>query len=102
MENNNIPPLPPQPVVPGEPVTPGDSNKMILWFVIGLIGVILIVGGIYVFLSKGQPAAKPQTTASKVPSPAPEANLENDLNSINVNSGIDSDFTSVDQDLESL
>ncbi len=100
--NNTIPSLPPQPLDPSEPEIPGDSNKMIIWFVIGLVGVILAVGGIFIFLSKQQPALKTQTSVSRTPLPTPKANLDLDLNSINVNNGIDSDFTSVDQDLKLL
>lgn len=94
---------PPQPAVPQTP-TPGapaeESNKLILWLVIGLVVIIVLVGGIYLFLSRQQGTTQPQTITSQTP--APQENLENDLNSIDVETGADSDFTSIDQDLQSL
>lgn len=97
---------PPQPAVPQTP-TPaapaGDSNKLIIWLVVGLVVIIVLVGGIYLFLSKQQ-AASQTLTPSPLTSqpPAPQENLENELNNIDVNAGADSDFTSIDQDLQNL
>lgn len=98
----NVPPAPQIPV-PDAPAT-GSNNKVILWFVIGLVIIVLVVGGIYLFLSRQQ-AVVPQTkitTTQASPSPAAQ-NLESDLNSINVNpAGTNSDFAAVDQDLKQL
>ncbi len=115
MDNNNPAqtqvtvnvPAAPQPAVPQVPApsaSPNGSNKVILWFVIGLIIIILAVGGVYFFLSRQQAVAPQTITPSQTsPSPSPQANLENDLNNINVDaSGTNNDFVAVDQDLQQL
>lgn len=93
-------PTPSTPIVPPVPVTNG--SRMILWLVVGLIVVVLAVGGIYLFLSRQQatPPVNP-LPVTKVPSPSPQENLENDLNNIDV-AAPDNDFTSIDQDLQAL
>lgn len=108
-----IPTPPPQPVAPQAPVsnmpqanTPSEgSNKMVIWFVVGLIIVIAAVAGIYFFFSKQQPAAPENTqpvTQAPSPSPSPQANLEGDLNNINVPAEPTTDFAPVDQALQQL
>lgn len=103
--NPNIPTpkLAINPAPPSTPVEPPkESNKLILWFVLGLIVIGVLVGGTYLYLSRqqavdfNQQAAKTQT-----PAPIPEENLENDLDSINVDDGA-SDFAGIDQDLQQL
>ena len=74
-----------------------EGNKTMLWLIIGLVLVILLVGGIYWYLSKQQettpqPTLKPPTT---------ESNLERDLNSIEVQTS-DTEFDALDKDLQSL
>lgn len=76
----------------------GDSNKTMVWFVGGLVLVILVVGVIYLFLSSQQ---KSQTAPTPSPKAAVEENLEQDLNAVNIED-IEDEFTTVDQDLQSL
>lgn len=86
-------------------VPPSKSgNKMVLLFVIGLIAIAVVVGGIYFFLSKQQEAAdsQPQAVVTQTPVPVAEVDLESELNNIDVDASIDSDFSSVDQDLQQL
>jgi len=77
----------------------GGGNKMVLWLIVGVVVVILIVGGIYFFMSSQQKS--PSQTAQGTAIPTKQENLENDLNAVNV-SDVDSDFSSVDQDLKNL
>jgi len=98
---------PAQPVMPQTPIpaeSSNGSNKVIIWFIIGLVVVILLVGGIYFYLSRQQvtPSQTQTTTTQATPSPSPQDNLEGDLNSINIPSGADDVFTTVDQDLQQL
>ncbi len=112
MENNDLkaatqPPessMPTQPATPQVPIAgtpPEESNKLIIWLIIGLVVVIILVGGVYLFLSRQQAASQVQTTV-QAPTPTPAENLEGDLNSIDVDSDATSDFTQVDQDLQQL
>lgn len=106
MDNNNpVTPNPaPQPTPPQAEENKG-SNKIVLWFVIGLVIVVMAVGGIYLFLSRQQAAAPklaPRSATTQTPKPSPAENLEADLNSIDVESGADKEFTSIDQDLQAL
>lgn len=109
MDNNQTnqpaPETPVQPTVPQVPVTDsqGDSKKMILWLVIGLIVIIAVVGGIYFFLSRQQ-AAAPAQRANTVQTPpaVPAENLEDDINSLDVETGVDAEFATIDQDLNQL
>ena len=92
----------PTPNVVQTPPTPakesGDNKKTTLWFVGGLVLVILVVGGIYLFLSSQQPKSQaPEPT----PKAAVEENLEEDLDTVNVGN-IEGEFTTVDSDLQKL
>lgn len=101
----NTPPAPAQPAVPQTPIVPttgGDeSKKPILWLVIGIMLILALVGGIYLYLSRQQAKSSTQTMV-QTPQPSPQDNLENDLNSINVESSPSSDFAPVDSDLQQL
>lgn len=102
MDNNNPPQQPsaPQPQ-PNPAVVQSDAagnNKAIFWLIGGLILIILVVGGIYWYLSSKQTVQPAQPTVSKS---ATGDTFDQDLNSIDVQAA-DSDFTSVDQDLQSL
>lgn len=82
-----------------------SSNKLILWLVVGLVLVLLIVGGIYFFFSKQQATTQENTqpvTQAPIPSPSPQANLEGDVDNINVPAEPTTDFAPVDQDLQQL
>lgn len=80
-----------------QPESEGENKKTIMWLIVGLVLVILLVGGIYWYLGKQQ-----ETTPQSTPQPpTTESNLERELDAINIEAE-DSDFTSVDADLESL
>lgn len=108
--NPNLTPEPPVPVTPQAEVpasSSGDSKKVILLFAVGLVVIISLVGGIYLFLSKQQETktagqVTQQPTVQVTPKPEDTVDiLDQSLNDINAGSG-DSDFTSVDEDLEQL
>lgn len=110
MDNNNPPatagpvPVSPQPT-PLQAEDNKGSNKIILWFVIGLVIVVVAVGGIYLFLSRQQaatPRTQAQTVKTQTPASTPQKSLEADLEAIDVESGADKEFTSIDQDLQQL
>lgn len=71
-----------------------------LWLVLGLIVIGVVVAGVYWFLSQQSAIPSVQQTYNK-PVTQKGENLDADLNSIDVKN-IDSDFASVDQDLQSL
>lgn len=117
MDNDNQKPItnaqPIQPSASSEPSVPqatvseasGDSNKMILYLIIGLVIVVALVGGIYFFLSKQQTAIETNTNqpvAQVSPTPQDTVDaLDRDLSALNIGTA-DSDFSSVDSDLEQL
>lgn len=84
----------PDPLVSTQPPQ-GEGNKMVLWFIAGLLVIILVVGGVYWYLSNKQKT--PPTT--QAPTTKVEENLEKDLDSVNVE---EVDTSSVDSDLQSL
>lgn len=108
MENNTPETLPVQPTPPAAPQPAeveqkSSSSKIILWFVIGLVVVVVLVLGIYFLLNTQQASTPKETAVIQTPVPSPREDLEGDLNSINVDTSTNSsDFTSVDQDLEQL
>lgn len=97
----------PQPAVPQVPVSEppsGDSNKMVLWLVIGLVVVIVLVGGIYFFLNQQQAGnSAQQATEQEVVQNTPDTldALEKDLSTLNIED-TETDFVPIDQDLEQL
>lgn len=127
MDNNNIPqpatpampakPAPAQPAAPAAPTqtpnvpvsggsngqTPASGSKMVLWFIIGLVVIVALVGGIYLYLSRQEAVNSNNQQAVKTQAPAPVAqeNIENDLNNVAIDD-IDTDFASLDQDLQQL
>lgn len=101
-------PAQPAPQAPVVPPSTDDSKKMIIWFVVGLIIVAALVGGIYFLLSKRQDAVSSQT-ATQQPivqaTPKPEdmvSALDQDLSSVNIDASIEADFSSIDQDIQQL
>lgn len=114
MENNNQPVQPAKPAnqeVPGEQPTlttvqqeqNQEGNKMILWLVGGLILIVLVVGGIYWFLSKQQENKQvSQAPAKPVETQITTDSLNQDLNSVDTESSDSGGFTQVDQDLQGL
>lgn len=99
-------PAPVQPVQPAQPAAPQPveegSKKMGVWLIGGVVLILLIVGGIYLYMSRQQAKQSLQTETPPAATTAPQDNLENDLESVNVESPVDSEFTSVDQDLQNL
>lgn len=96
MDNN----LAQQTMQSNQPVSSNSNgNKMILWLVMGLLATILIVGMVYWYLSSQQSKQMESSTISK--STQTEANLEKDLNLIEVPE-VDANFAEVDKDLQSL
>lgn len=104
-----------QPVIPQVPhVTPNpqpekESNKMILWLVLGLVLIIVAVGGIYWYLSnKQKPLTNIETatqagtqTANSTPVPENLDTLGTQADSANVPDGAE-DFSALDKDLQNL
>jgi len=104
VDQSNLPQTPtpaPPAAAPIQTPDPGDTNnsKMVLWFILGLLVIILTVAGIYWYLSKQ--TAKPQTPQSSNQEAAVSENLDQELNSIDVQA-VDNDFKEVDADLENL
>ncbi|MDP3758246.1 MAG: hypothetical protein Q8Q86_00860 [Candidatus Daviesbacteria bacterium] len=113
MDNSNPVPeapvanTPPQPSIPTQPVVPEESNKMVLWLVIGLIVIIAVVGGIYFFFNNQQAATNTQKVTENpivqsTPKPPDTVDaLDRDLSAINVDDA-EVDFVSIDSDLQQL
>lgn len=111
MDNNETPnptpnPTPqpaPNPASIQTPVTPtiptSSSKKPIIILAVGLIVLALAVAGFYWYSmnqeTTGEATQKTQTDTSEV------IQLESDLNSITIDT-LESDFTTVDKDLQSL
>lgn len=95
----------PQPAVPQVPVSEppsGDSKKMILWLVIGLVVVIVVVGGIYFFLNQQTKNRAEQATEQPIVETTDTTDaLEKDLSTLNIEDA-ESDFAPIDQDLQQL
>lgn len=98
------PPAQPAPAQAGTPLSAKSSgNKKFLLLIIGLVLAVLIIGVIFFIFSSQktkQPADRElkQTSTSTV---KPEDNLDKELDSIDIQTP-DSDFTSLDQDLQGL
>ena len=110
MEMNNPtfqPQIPNMPASQPQTPIPQVQPKKIPWVAIGLLVIILLIGGGYLLFSKQIPTNKatklpPLTVSTQAPAPVAEENLENDLNSIDVEAGASSDFDAIDQDLKQL
>jgi len=116
VDNNPTPPAPiqsgpapaVQPVPAPQPTAPG-SSKLVLYFVIGLVLVVLLIAGAYLFMSRQQQTAKNasnETTSQEIvqTTPAPQETvdaLDRDLSALNIGN-TDSDFSSIDTDLQQL
>ena len=93
----------PQFVTP-DPQTPksegGDSKKMILYLVIGLLVIGGLVFGIYYYMSNQQKST--DTSQKEAPKQAESVDtLETEIDAVSVDD-IDKEFSSVDSDLQSL
>lgn len=88
---------------PANPIS-SQPPKKIPWLAIIVIIIILLIGAGYLLLGKPGTGIKkqpPLTISQQTPSQNQD-NLDNGLNSINVDIGSDSDFASIDQDLKQL
>ena len=89
----------PNPVVAQMPQgNGGDQKKLVLWFISGLVLIILIVGGVYWYLTSKQ-VQVPQSQISAPPKI--QENLEAELDALDVME-VDAQFTTVDKDLQGL
>lgn len=89
------------PVTPvADPLPNGQSVKKskTMWLIVGLVVVILLIVGIYLLQSRQKASQSVKVSPSPV---AAKDNLEQDLNSLNVGD-VESEFSTVDQDLQSL
>lgn len=100
MDNNNPTPSQPDPSVIQQPV--GEDNKMGLWLLVGLVLVIVVVGGIYWYLSNQQTAQNTPVLKTSTKSTITEENLEEELNSIDAEASGSNDFKAVDSDIQGL
>lgn len=108
MDNNPTPQAPAAAQPAPQPVEPG-SNRLVLYFVIGLVLIVLLVAGAYLFMSRQQQAAKNasnETTSPEIVQATPKPQetvdaLDRDLSALNVDN-TDSDFSSIDTDLQQL
>ncbi|MBI2334288.1 hypothetical protein HYU96_00640 [Candidatus Daviesbacteria bacterium] len=80
---------------PAPAPTPAKGKTM--WLIAGLVIVIVLIAGIYLFQSRQQ--AGQSSKAS--PSPAAADSLQQELNSVNLED-LEQEFTGVDQDLQNL
>lgn len=93
----------PQPTTP-QATPPKSSSKLFLWIFIGLLLVVFLAGGVYLYMVRQQANTVPQNPSqSSLPSPTAQENLEDTLNSVVIDTATDSaDFTSVDTDINQL
>ncbi|MBI4039067.1 hypothetical protein HY384_03870 [Candidatus Daviesbacteria bacterium] len=101
----NVKSNPQNPIMPVTPTEGDSSNKMVLWLIGGVILIFLVVGVIYWYLSKqreaNQPTFQPASVTIK-PQPKDTVDaLDRDLSALE-DSNLDSDFSSLDQDLQNL
>ena len=106
MDNNNpnptagVPPVQ-QPQVTNvapEPTPPSGGNNKMTWIVTGAVILVLILGGIYLYMNNRQtkpPAAESEPVSENVDS------IEKELNTTSLDD-LDREFSSVDTDLGTL
>lgn len=109
MDNNNlnqpvVPPVAPQPVPPVTPlVVPpasGGSKKMLMIVVLAFVAVAILLGiGIFMYTRSQQTST--QQSAADSQSTQVLNNLSTDINNVDIASP-ESDFTTVDSELNSL
>ncbi len=92
----------PMPVQP--PVQHEGGSKLIIWLIGGLIIVLLVVAGIYFFMSS-QKGPKEQSQPTQTAQPAAKATnqevQESDVNAVEIDN-LDKEFEAVEKDLETL
>lgn len=108
MDNNNIPvqPIPnmqqniPPQTPPLPPITKTGS-KMVFWLIGGLILIILTVGGIYMYLRNTKEAKETPVASTQPVSEKLDDVSETEVEAVGVGD-LETEFSSVDQDLKSL
>lgn len=93
-----IDPTAPGVQTPMPPVNEG-GNKMAMWLVIGVVIIVLVVGGIYWYLSSQNKVEPTPQATTQTTTQVPEEDLEQEADSIDVQAA---DFTEVDSDLKGL
>ena len=109
-----VPGIPPaQPTITSTvpPAQPSkEGNKIVIFLILGIVIILLIVGGLYFYLSTQQPKVETQisvpTQVASAPSTQPSvANfrdaLDKELEAIKVDES-NADFNSIDADLQKL
>lgn len=104
--NANAQPAAPQAANVPNPAPIGPENKMVLWLILGLVLIIVVVGGIYWYLSNKQKSLTmtniQTTTQSETPTASENLDtLGTQADSENVPDAT-SDFSALDRDLQSL
>lgn len=89
----------PEPVVMQVPPVPAPSKGKTMWLIVGLVIILLVIAGIY--LLQNRQKASQSVKVSPSPVAADTDNLEQDLNSVNAGN-LESEFSTIDQDLQSL
>lgn len=85
------------------PPTQGGGKKLMLWVAVGVIILVLVGGGAYLLLSKQQKSNQANNPKPSIePVVTMPENLDQQLNSIDVQASGSADFNSVDQDLQNL
>lgn len=86
----------------------GDSKKMFMFLITGIIVIFLVVGSIYFYLSKKQNVTtaelqKPAVSQTNTNTPAnqPDDPIQQDINSINTSS-IENSMSEIDQEIKAL
>ncbi len=112
MENANTT-TPVEPAVPVQPtpgaipqpvITSSNNNgekKVMLWMIVGIIGILVVVGGIYLIFSKSKTTVQPEAAIPAVGDTTSTDSLMKDANAIDVASP-DGEFQTVDSDLGNL
>jgi uncharacterized protein HemX len=103
--NPTAAPVQPNPVQPAQPQPAAPekgSNKMLMWFIIGIVVIVAAVGGFYLYSSRQQAVdSNKEAVSTQTPAPVVQENLDMELDSVNIDTA-DSDFAALDQDLQQL
>ena len=107
--------MPPQPIVPPQtpmqtpvvlPAEKRSTGKLIMFFILGILVILALVGGVYWYLSSLQSSNASKTSVESTPVPVIEQqalkeDLQAELDNINIATD-ESDLIPVDQDLQGL
>ncbi len=97
------PPVPNATQPAGATPTPVGGGSKKIFLIVGVVVLILLAVGVYMYMSGQKPAKAPavQSTNNQPVPIQPKDTTQEDLNAIDVASP-DSDFVSIDSDLQSL